>query len=46
MMPHFRITLHTNTKDRKAIITWLVLNTSSFFRCQSGKLKKKIPERN
>ena len=46
MMPHFTITLHTNTKDRKAIITWLVLNTSSFFRCQSGKLKKKNPERN
>jgi hypothetical protein len=46
MMLYFTITLHTNTNDRKAIITWLVLNTGSFFRCQSGKLKKKNPEGN
>jgi hypothetical protein len=46
MMMRSTIPLHTNTKNRKAIITCLVLNTGSFFRCQSGKLKKKNPERN
>ena len=35
-----------NMKVRKAIITALVLNTNSFFKCQSGKLKKKNRGRN